>query len=799
MIRKIKSEERPTIDARAAGAKCDECPLKKCNPVPPEVRNSKLVILGEAPGANEDAVGKPFIGASGYRLNKALRELGVKRNEIHTTNTLLCYAGKKLTTAEWKTAIACCEPRLSRELGRERVVLATGAKALEVTTGKAKITPWMGAPLKSRIGIVIGSIHPAFALRKPAYLPVFKTFLARAVRLANGSLKPWQWPEMVADASNIAALEPALQRLLALAQQNIPVAIDIENNPITEHIRCIGVGTAEFAVSVPVELKLSDKTHQLLRQIIATNTPKVLQNAQFDVVELRQAGYELNGEIRDTLLMHAVVAPQLPHDLSFMCAVEFHAERWKTEFHIEGDDKGAGKKLKRFAAAPLSELLPYNAKDVLATAILEKQLWARIGQTHRGAELNAKIHKLDAVAMKMRDWGFAVETKNLEHHKESLNEELWRQCFTFRQLVPDMSIQLGKSGIHVSLNSYFFDYLKLTPVSTNQDTGAPSLDSKALQAYVAMYAETKPPVSELARCIYRYRKYAKLLGSYIENLPMGTNSRVHPWWRVFGSRTGRWSATDPAIQTIPKPNKQAGTPGMRDLFCASASMFLVEADYSQLELRIVALLSGDELLLQWYAEGRDVHTMNAMAIFNTKEPLKQQRELAKRVVYGLNYGGSADTVWRSLITDFPGLKLSAVEHVVDQWFKTHPKIVNWQNTLKEQAQKQGYVEEVLSGRRQYYHDGRIVPTEVLNYPVQGAAGELANRAILSISKELNWSNEAILAQVHDSILTEGVNQGRLIEVVRSAMEQEVELNGATIKFPVDVSVGTNWAYLEKVL
>lgn len=314
-----------------------------------------------------------------------------------------------------------------------------------------------------------------------------------------------------------------------------------------------------------------------------------------------------------------------------------------------------------------------------------------------------------------------------------------------------------------------------------------------------MLAETMPAVADLCRVIYQYRKHAKLLGSYIENLPILDDGRVHPAWRVFGTRTGRWSASDPGIQTIPKKGKKANTPSMRNLFCAREGFVMMDCDYSQLELRIVALLSGDEKLLEWYAQGKDVHTMNAMEIFKTKTPTDSQRELAKRVVYGMNYGGSAKTIWRNLTADIP-VPLETVELVFKGWFTTHPKIAQWQNDLTEKAKRTMYVEEALSGRRQYYYDGRVKPTEVVNFPVQGAAGELANRAVIAISKELNWVDEALIAQVHDSIVAEcvAVKQSRLVDIVKGAMEQEITLNGAMIRFPIDIKVGTNWGHLEKL-
>lgn len=811
MFRRWERVERIAFDAEAHGAKCSLCPLNGKKPVSPEVQGNgighpRLVVMGESPGEREDESGRPFVGPSGKRLDKTLAANGLARADVHVTNAVLCKPKEKMTPADWNQAIECCRPRLDAELGSGKTVLACGNKAFQYLTGKAAITNWMGAPLSSIQGhTVLPSIHPAFVLRKPAYIPVFKEFTRRAVALSRGLLPAWQWPTLITKGPYAPHLK-VLQTAAALA-------VDIENFPDSGIIRCIGVGTDKLAVSVPIPPggDANSEDLRLLRELLAGPATKVLHNSQFDILELKANGWTVNGPIYDTILAHAVVAPQLPHDLSFVAASEYHAPRWKTEFKVVGDDKRKGKGVAAFSG-PLDSLLPYNAKDVVMSAMLQKRLQARIAKTHNGQALLDEYHDLNLISMKMKEWGIYTEQANLADHRTNLDTLLVDFKRRFRELVPDEVYDLGANGQNPSVSRLFLETFALPVVSWNKETQSPSLDGKALTSYIGTYATGRSIVAEVARVVLAYRKFSKLKGSYVETLPVDGGGFVHPTWRIFGARTGRWSANDPAMQTIPKevryrlPDGKEVVIRLRNLFRARPGYVMVEADYSQLELRIVAMLSGDEKLLDWYSKGYDVHTMNAADIWAkdwgtfSDDKRKKVRDLAKRVVYGLNYGGSAETVWKSLIVDFPGLPLAAIQHVVDGWFRAHPQIQAWQANLVEKAQVDKYIEEPLSGRRQYYHDGKIKPTEVLNFPIQGAAGTLANRAVKAIASQLNWTDEALLAQVHDSTVSEIVEhkQDKLVEIVRSSMEQEVTLNGNVVRFPVDCKVGTNMAELRKV-
>lgn len=794
MTIKYLKTDRKHFDARAHGSRCAECPLKFREPVGPEVcASAKLIIVGDFPGSAENKCGVPFSGAVGDQLQRWFGSLGVYRKDIHLTNAVLCRPPReRMSGDEWKQAIACCAPRLAREISvlhQRKSIIAFGDRALQALTGRQKIKPWAGGPVQSDKwgAIVIPSWHPFFALKKPHYMPVVKWFLARAIAFSNGTLSLWQWPRLVTEP-------PYEQALLELSRENA-ISLDIENAPNLGRIRCIGVGVDRLAVSVPLapEGAASERELAILRAIIAGPALKILQNGQHDRHTLEADGYVVSGPFYDTMFAHTVVAPRLPHGLGFIAGTETHAECWKSEFH-EADEKEVGRN-SWFDKAPLSELLPYNCKDNVQQYNIYKSLNEKLDRTHNGQQLFAELTELDEIAYKMRTRGMFVSDKNREKHRIGMQAACEKFREEFRTIITEEEFALGKNGQNPSLARLFFERLKAPPVSYSETTGKPSLDVTALNTYVGYFTEAgAPQIAQLARLILKYRQLTKLLQSYVLTLPVGTDGAVHPHWRAGKARTGRWAAKDPALQTIPKVKRRndgSEIPGLRDLFCARPGFYLVKADYSQLELRIMALLSGDPGLLAAYAEGRDVHQMTADAAFKCKAN-KAQRDRAKQVNYSLLYGAGDETIWKRLVVDIPDLRKEHVAHLRNTFFTLFPQVTSWQKQLIHNSEVNGYVEAPISGRRQYYCDGRIVPTEILNFPIQATAGDLANLALRTIAAKIDWERNHILTQVHDEVMLECRNAEEGLELLKAGMQQEVTLNGGKIVFPVDCSVGTNW-------
>jgi DNA polymerase-1 len=229
--------------------------------------------------------------------------------------------------------------------------------------------------------------------------------------------------------------------------------------------------------------------------------------------------------------------------------------------------------------------------------------------------------------------------------------------------------------------------------------------------------------------------------------------------------------------------------------------WIVEADYSQIELRIVALLAGDEPLLDVFAAGGDPHSANAQDLFYPPgyqgQVTKRERTLAKNFVYLAMYGGNAKKLYTTILPDFPKFTLKKAQILLQNFFRAHPAINQWHADILQQAKNTGRVREPLSGRERVFW-GPVNPNEALNYPVQTAAGHIINTAIQDVAKDLSWDDEGVLFQLHDALILDGRDPVRLAQLLIDRMDVPIELNGRKARFPVDVSVGKNWATTEEI-
>lgn len=307
--------------AKALGADCDNCPLNESIPVLPRYnKNPVLVQLGEGPGGNEEFFNEPFVGETGRKMDDINEQVGGARAVLHITNAMLCRSrpGIKLSAEDWNTAVACCRPRLAKELTAIRpqgalVILALGGKAQQAVTGKAKIMEWMGAPLPGalfyngkavlelpkkaivakhaihdfRAWTVLSTLHPAYASRgKPEWYPVIAIHTQRAWKLAWETLEPFVYPTIIVGSKEPVLVE-VLKTLLAKATK---LGCDVETaglDPKSDLLN-IGFGSKALMLAVSIDWQTaSNEVKDLAKEICKEPTiTKVMHNGQFDVIVL---------------------------------------------------------------------------------------------------------------------------------------------------------------------------------------------------------------------------------------------------------------------------------------------------------------------------------------------------------------------------------------------------------------------------------------------------------------------------------------------------------------------------------
>lgn len=609
---------------------------------------------------------------------------------------------------------------------------------------------------------ILPTLDPGQWRRKKFWRPVFQTDVKRASYLADGTLPEWEWPEFSYDKSGIMA------HCRRFVSRGLPVAVDVETdskNPLIAKLTHISICDTKGGFSWVWDPD-DKETINALQGVFHACT-LIMHNGSYDEEVLRNHSfYAPCGH--DTMLAHAVVAPLLPHGLEKVSSFEFALEKWKTN-HKAG----------------LSDRAVYNAKDTYSTALIWPRLSKHLENTHEGWELYTEYMDLARITMEMRARGVSVNKKAIRKHREKLQSRMKVSEREFNELMKTLNstAKLGKNGQHPSLKPLFFKTLKCIPKQYTEK-GKPVLDAGYIKD---CQGHESPFVRELAKTILKFRQDAKLLSTYVDGLPMDYRNVVHPSFKVFGAITGRWSSSSPNFQNIPKI--------MRDMFIPRKDSWIVKADYSKLELGIVALLAGDKDLINAFNRGEDLHEINSRTLFGDYN--EDFRKFAKNSVYAFNYGADPENTYRRLKPDFPTLTLRHLKACHRRWFEAHPAIKEFHKELMYIAEGHLYVEAPLSGRREYFYD-RVEPPKVYNFPIQATAADLMNRAVKDLYPKLDWPYEAIMAQVHDELDLEGRDPLRLFRLLKESMEQEIEYKGNRLKFRVDAAIGKDWAHLTEV-
>lgn len=837
-----------TFDPRKLGADCDQCPLRGSKPVPCEraVKSPKMIILGQSPGQDEERLNRPFIGRSGDLLMGVFDSLGIRRSQVHLTNALLCRLPKgwKPQDPATQQALACCAPRLKREIQRFgcKFIVSMGGEGLHAATGPKepitkrykKVSDWAGAFLDGRPDhfdgwTVLAGLHPAFVLRNFAYLPVFEAYMERAWKYATGTMRNHRWRP-----TEIEPGDRMVHFLEEMLDSDLHIAPDVETggkNPYTAPLLCVGLASRKYAISTP--WPPPDYIDALLAKTLRTKE-LVYQNGAHDIPSLRRHGYKLGKYTFDTMLAHAILCPEmrfkgLGHDLGFIGSIHFDGlPRWKTEHGLVKDVKGDEKWVKMYERWP-ERMRTYNAHDCDTTARLEPPLEAELKRMPNGIALYSTLHKLAEIAIEMRAVGMQVDPTKFAKHHANLTREVEQVLSPIQKLADKAGfVRLGKKkrgekappripfnpGSTHDCKNLFFRQFKIRPTHFT-DKGEPSLNEDAL---TKLLTHSKPAVKLAARLVMEHRKWSKLLGTYVEGMPVPCPHKPHdkckpdedhvirPYLKVEGARSGRFASQDPNLQNVPLV--------MRDLFIAHKGWWFVARDYDALELWILAALSQDENLLRWWEEGIDPHSMTVSLILgapyeevlkhkNTKgHPLQIAREQFKRVRYGYNYRASLKRIWRTLVVDYPDFPLEKVEWIVSEFARIHPGAEAYFLRELRHARQHQYVEAPLSGRHKEFYDQNIKPSEVANYPIQMTAADIINQALIRIADRTDfrkWANpgatKRIVFQMHDELLGEGKGKRetkRLSKIMKEEMERPVTLNGSKYVFTTGEKIAKSW-------
>ena len=510
---------------------------------------------------------------------------------------------------------------------------------------------------------------------------------------------------------------------------------------------------------------------------------KIGQNIKFDALMLRQYGIVLKGPLFDTMVAHHLVQPGLRHNMDYLAEVYLKYKPLPIESLIGGKGKNQG----NMRDVPLDLVKEYACEDADITYQLMHKLKAELESEELTNFFREVEMPLTEVLIDMEAEGVSLNVDDLEESGKELEIRLME--------LEDEIIEMAGKSFNINsprqVGEILFDVLKIDARAGKTKSGQYTTNEEVLQKL----KDKHPIVSK----ILEQRGLRKLLSTYIEALPKLVDSRtgrIHTTYNQALVVTGRLSSNNPNLQNIPIRDDEGRE--IRRAFTASDHNHLfLSADYSQVELRLMAHLSGDEGLVEAFRRGEDIHSATAAKIFkvNPDEVSPSMRRKAKTANFGIIYGISAFGLSERL-----NIPRSESKAIIDGYFESFTGVKKYMETTVELAREQGYVSTYF-GRKRYLPDINsknavvrgVAERNAINAPIQGTAADIIKKAMVDISRRLKEGGykTRMILQVHDE-LDFDVPKEELEEIkglVKEAMESACKLN---VPLLVDIGVGNNW-------
>ncbi len=509
---------------------------------------------------------------------------------------------------------------------------------------------------------------------------------------------------------------------------------------------------------------------------------KIGQNIKYDHNVLARYGIQLNGMMYDTMLESYILdSTAVRHNLFHLA--QFYLNQQTIQYT---DVVGVGSKQLTFDQVPLEDAAVYAAEDARVTYALHEVLSSKLKQNEKQWHVYEKIEQpLIAILAKMERRGTLIDCKKLAQH----HQDLTKQLTLLKEVVFSLSNQEFNINSPKQLQVILFEKLQF-PIIKKTPKGQPATSEEVLNELALEY--------ELPKKILEYRSISKLMSTYTDKLPKKMNAktkRVHTSYHQAVTATGRLSSSEPNLQNIPIRTQEGRR--IRQAFIAESNYCLVAADYSQIELRIMAHLSRDARLLEAFLNHEDVHRATASDIFNisASQVTSDQRRSAKAINFGLIYGMSAFGLAKQL-----SISRASAQQYIDSYFNQYPGVRIYMDNTREIAKQQGFV-ETLYGRKLYLRNlqsreaklRHAAERSAINAPLQGSAADIIKMAMIDIDAYLTASNydAHMIMQVHDELVFEVKVADRepVCQAIQSLMKEVVTL---AIPLVVDIGYGNNW-------
>jgi len=758
-------------------AQCEECPLlwdslravEGYGPL-----DAKVIVVGEAPGASEEAQGIPFVGQSGQLLDAAFAQ--TEGSLVFKTNVVACRPPNNREPTE--VEVKCCKPRLLHEL---ETLAGNRVMALGHTACDFFSVPFgeRGAVFSWNDKLVMPNWHPAYILRAPDDA---SEFLGLVKRIVEGPFEVnyLKWPE-VRWVTTVDDLRVAL----AECPDDAWVAFDIETDQVqwydTPTKPRDSILMLQIAWSPDFALILSD---EMLYDV--EGVPEVLQaffgrvktvghNAKFDCVFLKShLGLSIVQDA-DTMLAHYTLDENKKHGLKWVVRNEFgipdYEEATITQYLSSRND--------RYSKIPPEELAKYGAMDVVATLRLRELLENRLRAEgmYEWPYKNVLMDAANCLAeVELR--GMLVDRMQLDKASVDLEEILLRLTERIRGLAnePDLNPRSTQQ-----IATVLYEKLHL-PLQRGRNVPPRSTGKEVLEKL-----QGKHPVIPV---LVRYRRVHKMKSSYVENLReyLDCEGRVHANFKIPGTEVSRLAVSDPALQTVPRPSDYFGAL-IRSSFIARDGYVLLVCDYSQAEIRIMACESGEPFLIKVYEDDRDLHSEVALAMYGSNYT-KEQRVQCKMFNFSYQYGGTEYSFAQGA-----GLNIEVARAFVKEYNKLMPVGLAWKKAQLQIARSQGYVQTRFGRRRRFPFITQETLDDARKACVHMVCASSASDLTLISGNQLIRMGVPVVLEVHDSIVAE-CKEDFAEEVglmMTTTMKSNAEKYFPEVPWKVDLDVSTRWA------
>ncbi len=602
----------------------------------------------------------------------------------------------------------------------------------------------------------------------------------------------------------IVTTAEALADLLGHLNAASRIAFDVETDSIDPHrARLVGLALAwgpemQQAAYIPIGHREGnalpwEHVRDALAPTMARPEPLyIAHNAKYDLTVLQRHGLDVQGRLADTMIMAWLINPGRRRlGLKELAFNEFGVEMTEITELI-----GKGKTQITMDQVSVAQAAPYAAADVTVTLRLYDHLRPQLAERDQEKLFWEIEMPLVPVLMAMERHGVLVDTKFLQELSREFSQRLQTLEAQIYELV----------GYRFNINS--------TQQLSDALFGSLGLPAQGLRTTKSGHYSTAAGVLEKLRgrhpvieLILQQRQLQKLLSTYIRALPKMVNpetGRIHTDFNQTGAETGRLASNSPNLQNIPIRTELGRL--IRKAFIAPPGHVLLAADYSQVELRILAHVSGDPTLIQAFKEGRDIHAHTASLVYRVpiEEVTPQQRRVAKMTNFAISYG-----VTGYGLAERTEMDQEAATAFIAEYFRTYPKVKTYIDRIKQEVREKGYVQTLL-GRRRYFPEllpdsgaGRnlrlAAERAAINHPIQGTAADIIKMAMIRLHRRLREAglNTAMILQVHDELVFEvpEAEQEQVISLVREIMEHAYPL---IVPLNVDIEVGLNWYEMEKV-